>query len=143
MAGRGWNNESTSERRFCFLRLAKWEVGLPASASAAYDPFQVARLFAFWLGREEVRCRHVPDGWEKGRMVVEVDDGERCLSGSANVWRTGEGGAYISARWVREAGSVRAESSCLTLSHCVWVVCRDDWSAIRNAEEGACGLVGP
>jgi hypothetical protein len=49
---------------------------------------------------------------------------------------TGDGGAYISESCASSEGEVRAEKRCRMLSHCVSVVCKDDWRVTRRDEDG-------
>ena len=101
-------------------------------------------MFTSLDGSEIVRCRdELATGCENGLIVLEGEMGDRELSLRLDGGRTGEAGAYISASWDNEVGSVRAERSCRTLSHCVCVVCSEDCRAIRRADDGAWGLVGP
>lgn len=68
------------------------------------------------------------------RRVAGRDSG-RVLLPSWKDGTMGEAGAYISESWESSDGDVNAEKSCLTLSHCVWVVSRDECSATRMEDE--------
>ena len=99
------SNALRSDRRFSRLRSACRE-GLPADAIAEYDnppfPLHVARL-------------SVGADWTRWRTGIVT--GRAGSASSSSAGRTGDGGAYISASWLRAAGDVRADNSCRTLSH--------------------------
>lgn len=77
--------------------------------------------------------------WDLFRSLL----GPATSEPGSNVDLIGEPGAYISDSGARSAGEVRAENSCLMLSDWTWVVCNDDWRAMRKDVDGDDVLVGP
>ena len=119
-----------SERRFS-RRLRTCIVGLPACAKDEYEPFQVARLLLSYSGEDAVRTRAL--GRESGRDVSRISEKSGFM---------GDGGAYISESWDSSVGVVRAENSWRMWSHCVCVVCNEEWRATRRGEVGEVGFMG-
>lgn len=63
-----------------------------------------------------------------------VVEPERAWSGVGGL--TGEGGAYISESRASDEDEVSPTRTCLTLSDCVCVLRRAEWTATRRGEEG-------
>ena len=109
----------------CLLLCIEW-VGLPAEARLVYEPLQVALLlfsavrFGGWFG-----CEKEKEGEISGPRPALLGDWD----------------AYISESCDNSAGHVRAENILRMLSHCVCVVCKQEYRATRTCE-GANGEFG-